>query len=48
LAVKTLFELAGRATSWVIEITNLNAQEIYQKVRFREELSDHRVRVLVC
>lgn len=32
LAVQTLFELTGRATSWVMKITDLNAQEIYQRV----------------
>lgn len=32
LAVQTLFELAGRATSWVMKITDLNAQDIHQRV----------------
>jgi serine/threonine protein phosphatase PrpC len=32
LALRTMFELAGRATSWVMKITDLDAQEIHQRV----------------
>lgn len=32
LALHTMFELAGRATSWVMKITDLEAQEIHERV----------------
>ncbi len=32
LALSTMFELAGRATSWVMKFTDLDAQEIHQRV----------------
>lgn len=32
LALRTMFELAGRATSWVMKITDLEAQQIRQRV----------------
>lgn len=32
LAIQTMFELAGRATSWVMKITNLESQEVYDRV----------------
>jgi serine/threonine protein phosphatase PrpC len=32
LALQTMFELAGRATSWVMKITDLEAQQIHQRV----------------
>ncbi|MFZ5831164.1 MAG: PP2C family protein-serine/threonine phosphatase [Planctomycetota bacterium] len=32
LALQTMFDLAGRATSWVMKLTDLQAQQIYQRV----------------
>jgi serine/threonine protein phosphatase PrpC len=32
LALQTMLELAGRATSWVMKITDLDAQDIHQRV----------------
>lgn len=32
LALRTMFELAGRATSWVMKITDLESQEIRERV----------------
>ncbi len=32
LALQTMLELAGRATSWVMKITDLEAQEIHERV----------------
>jgi protein phosphatase len=32
LALQTMLELAGRATSWVMKITDLDAQDIHQRI----------------
>ena len=44
LALQTMFELSGRATSWVMKITDLDSQDIHQRIEaYVSELQKHSV-----